>query len=303
MDDTAKKAVSILLNEGIIAFVMRSCLYYMKANPTQRKRLLTGYYIRNSIECKNNKYLLSKKRAFKRKDPQERPLISVVIPTYNRAKLLTERAIPSILNQTHSNLEAIIIGDHCTDNTEELVRNFQDKRIRFCNLPRRSSYPKDPYKRWLVSGSAPLNKALELAKGKWIAPLDDDDEFSPNHLEELLSYAIQHECEMVYGVTEMETSPGVWKRIGTYPLELGKICHMSVIFDARLKFFQYKTDCWRYLEPNDWNLWRRMEEAGVKIGFADKVVGRHYLEKTSCDTRSIQSWKVRHSRYLNSRSL
>ena len=41
------------------------------------------------------------------------------------------------------------------------------------------------------------------------------------------------------------------------------------------------TDCWKYVEPNDWNMWRRMKEADVKIGFLDKVVGKHYKEQTS----------------------
>ena len=288
MGDLAKKAIFILRYNGFVEFVKRSCLYYMKTNRAERKRLMHGYYIRNSIEWKNNREMLSKVRSLKRNEPTSRPLISVIIPTYNRARLLTKRAVPSVLDQTYGNVEVIIVGDHCTDNTEELVRNIRDKRTRFCNLPRRSRYPKNPYERWLVSGSAPLNKALELAAGKWIAPLDDDDEFCPDHLEELLSAAIQHEYEMVYGVAEMETNHGVWEKIGSYPPELGKICHMSVMFDARLKFFRYKTDCWRYLEPNDWNLWRRMKEAGVKIGFVDKVVGRHYLEKTSYKGRPVQ---------------
>jgi glycosyltransferase involved in cell wall biosynthesis len=303
MDELPKKAISILLNKGVFEFVRRSCVYFVKTNPAERKRLLHGYYVKNWIECKNNRAMLSKVRSFKRNECDSKPLISVVIPTYNRAKLLTQRAIPSVLNQTYSNLEVIIVGDHCTDNTEELVRSIQDKRIIFYNLPRRSKYPKDPYGRWLISGSAPLNKALELAKGKWIAPLDDDDEFTPDHLEELLKSAIRSECEMVYGVAEMETSLRVWKKIGSFPPELGKICHMSVMFDARLRFLQYQTNCWRYLEPNDWNLWRRMREAGVRIFFVNKIVGRHHLERTSYNPRSIQSWKKRHSNHSNFASL
>ena len=47
-----------------------------------------------------------------------------------------------------------------------------------------------------------------------------------------------------------------------------------------MKFFEYDTNSWKYGEPADWNMWRRMKEAGVKIGFINKIVGKHYLEGT-----------------------
>ena len=61
------------------------------------------------------------------------PLISVYVPTYNRAELLMERAISSVLKQTYKNFEFIIIGDHCTDKTESYVRSISDKRVSFYN--------------------------------------------------------------------------------------------------------------------------------------------------------------------------
>jgi hypothetical protein len=45
-----------------------------------------------------------------------------------------------------------------------------------------------------------------------------------------------------------------------------------------LAFFRYDVDSWRYGEPADWNMWRRMMEAGVRVGFVDRIVGRHHLE-------------------------
>ena len=70
------------------------------------------------------------------------PLVSVNVATYNRAKLLTERCIPSVLGQTYDNLELIVVGDGCTDETEELVAEIDDPRLTFVNLPR-DSYPED----------------------------------------------------------------------------------------------------------------------------------------------------------------
>ena len=54
----------------------------------------------------------------------------------------------------------------------------------------------------------------------------------------------------------------------------------SVLYHSKLKFFKYDINAWKYAEPDDWNMWRRMKEAGVRIGFTDKTVGKHYLERT-----------------------
>jgi len=203
-----------------------------------------------------------------------------VIPTYNRASILAERTIPSVLRQTYQNFEIVVVGDHCTDNTEELLRKFNDERIRFHNLPKRGDYPANPHDRWMIAGAAAASKSLDLCSGDWIAPMDDDDEFSEDHIEVLLSYALQHDYEMVYGITEMEVRPGEWINVGSRHLRCGGICRLSVLYHSKLKFFKYDINAWEYGEPADWNMWRRMKEAGVRIGFIDKVVGKHYLEGT-----------------------
>jgi len=248
------------------------------------KRIYHNYYIKNWFERKRNKKFLKKARSNLRDDfNNKNHLISVRISTYNRAKILTERTIPSVLRQTYQNFEIIIIGDHCTDNTEELVSKFKDERIKFCNLPKRGKYPTNLYDRWLVAGVIPANKGIKLCTGDWIAPLDDDDEFSEDHLEILLNYALKNNYEMVYGVVEMEVEPGKWKHLGLYPLRNGGICHLSVLYHSKLKFFKYDINAWKYGEPDDWNMWRRMKEAGVKIGFINKIIGKHYLEGTQRD--------------------
>lgn len=144
--------------------------------------------MKRQLEIRKNKLLLKRARMIHKSSKE--PLVSVVIPTYNRAKILTERTIPSILRQTYQNFEVIIVGDHCKDNTPELIGEIYDKRIKFYNLPQRGKYPEDPEHRWLVAGVVPVNKAIELSSGEWIAPLDDDDEFSEDHIEILLKHAL-----------------------------------------------------------------------------------------------------------------
>src|SRR3989338_367005 len=94
----------------------------------------------------------------------EDPLISIYMPTYNRAEIMIDRAVPSVLKQTYRNFEFIIIGDHCTDDTERLISEIKDPRIRFYNLPeRRRRYPDTAEHHWLAGPVVPANKGLELA--------------------------------------------------------------------------------------------------------------------------------------------
>jgi len=99
------------------------------------------------------------------------PTVSVIIPTYNRANLIS-RAIRSVLNQTYSDFELIIIDDGSTDNTEDIIRQFQekDKRIKYIKHDKNKG------------GSAARNRGIKIAKGKYIAFQDSDDEWLPEKL-------------------------------------------------------------------------------------------------------------------------
>jgi len=244
-----------------------------------RIKILSGYCFKNLIERRINRFLLKQTRETLGNDPKnETPLVSVLIPTYNRANLLAARAIPSVLKQTYQNFEIIIVGDHCTNDQVDIISNLIDERIKFYNLPKRGDYPRNPSDQWMVAGVVPRNKAIELCSGDWIAPLDDDDEFSEDHIEILLDYALKKNYEMVYGKVKMEKKFHEWTDVGSYPCECGQISHISVLYHSKLRFFKYDINSWKYEEPADWNMWRRMKEAGVRIGFIDRVVGQHYLE-------------------------
>lgn len=99
------------------------------------------------------------------------PEFSVIISTYNRAKLL-ERALHSLLAQTENNWEAIIIDDGSTDNSEEIVHQIFTGNQNF------------QYHKQANQGEAGAkNKGISLAKGRFITFLDSDDTYLPEHLE------------------------------------------------------------------------------------------------------------------------
>lgn len=210
---------------------------------------------------------------------QKDPLVSVCIPTYNRAKLVTGRAIKSVLGQTYQNFEIIVVGDGCTDDTAERIRALNDPRVRFRNFKKRTKLPSDPLERWCVAGVVPLNAALVMGRGSWIAPLGDDDEFSPGHIESLLRFAQKEGLELAYGAAEAEEKPGAWKRIGEYPPKCGEITDSATLYRSYLRCFKYDTGCWKSKTPSDWALFSRMARAGVRTGFLDRVVTKHYLSE------------------------
>lgn len=103
-----------------------------------------------------------------------KPKISVIIPIYNCEKYL-ERLINSILNQSYTSFELILINDGSKDNSGEIIKTYQDKRIKILDKENTG-----------VSDSR--NKGLEIATGELICFLDSDDYVSPNYFETIISY-------------------------------------------------------------------------------------------------------------------
>jgi len=98
------------------------------------------------------------------------PLVSIIIPTYNRPKYL-QRAIHSVLNQSYRNIEVIIIDDNSMTNLLPTIKAFKDNRIRYY----RNKENKGP--------TFSRNKGIILSKGSYINFLDDDDELLPKKIE------------------------------------------------------------------------------------------------------------------------
>lgn len=201
------------------------------------------------------------------------PLVSIRIATYNRSQLLFERALPSALAQTYKNIEVVVVGDGCTDDTFERLGQLRDPRLTFFNLPFQGVYPEQPRRRWMVAGAPAMNEAAQRARGEWIAPLDDDDEFLPDHVERLLETALGGRFEMVYGnLTVNPSPPGQSYDLRRYPPAFGHFGFQGAIYLSALRFFEYDLKAWLLDEVADWTMCRRMLEAGVRIGWVDRPV-------------------------------
>jgi GT2 family glycosyltransferase len=205
--------------------------------------------------------------------------ISIIVPTYNRAELLIERTIPSVLVQTYNNWELIIVGDQMSaEQAAALTKAASgDSRIRFHNLKRRGRYPELDGPRWYVAGTKPVNFGLRIAQGQWIAHLDDDDQFLPDHLAALLHCAQRERAEWVHAKVLFRTDDGQDQCVvgGEHPIQ-GGISRISSLYHAGLKTFRYNPNCWRYCVPGDWDLWERFLSMGVRYAHLDTTTAIHF---------------------------
>lgn len=116
-----------------------------------------------------------------------KPLVSVIIPTYNRAHLLG-RAIGSVLSQTYQDFELIVVDDASTDGTENIVNKFSDLRIRYIRHERN------------MGGSTARNTGIREAHGQFIAFQDSDDEWLWGKLKKQIETfdSCNHDVGVVY---------------------------------------------------------------------------------------------------------
>ncbi len=113
------------------------------------------------------------------------PLVSIIMPTFNRPQMLL-LALESVVNQTYKNWEVIVVNDGGEDVENILSTVFAGDRIVYVRLPKN------------LERSYARNMGIQLAKGKYIAYLDDDDQFLPDHLETLVTCLESSEYEVAY---------------------------------------------------------------------------------------------------------
>ena len=111
-------------------------------------------------------------------------LVSIITPTYNCAKFIGA-TIESVLNQTYQNFEMIIVDDASKDNTEEVVKSFKDKRIKYIRLSKNSG------------PAVARNRAMEEARGKYMAFLDSDDLWKREKLEKQINFIKKNKYKII----------------------------------------------------------------------------------------------------------
>lgn len=197
-------------------------------------------------------------------------IVSIIMPTYNRANMLG-MAINSILKQNFKDWELLIIDNESTDNTKEVVENFSknDKRIKYYNVKKNTEAGIADY----------LNYGINISSGKYIARLDDDDEwYDPDKLVKQVKFLEDNKDYIIVGggaimvdgdrhelfkFFKKETD----SEIRNHALYANPFVHNTVLFrkDAALKVGCYKKI--KFVE--DWDLWLRLGMLGKLYNFKE----------------------------------
>ena len=148
------------------------------------------------------------------------PLFTVLMPVYNGEKYLRE-AIDSILNQTLTDFEFLIIDDGSTDNSVQIISSYSDPRIKFVRNGTNLGISKT------------LNRGIEIASAEYIARMDADDISYPTRLQKQYSYLIENpECALLSTWAKMITETNKHIRTEKYR--------------SRLHYYNLTFECWMY---------------------------------------------------------
>jgi glycosyltransferase involved in cell wall biosynthesis len=182
------------------------------------------------------------------------PRVSVIIATYNWSSVLPY-SIGSVLRQTMSDFEVLVVGDGCTDDSAAVVAGIGDPRVRWINLPANSGHQ-----------SAPNNEGLRQAKGELIAYLGHDDLWLPQHLELLVSAIDRSSYDMAHSITAAIEAKGevfpvvAWPEAGSWGPPSCTL-HRRSVMNAVGGWRDYRE---LKITP-EIDLWRRAHQAGLRF--------------------------------------
>ncbi len=212
------------------------------------------------------------------------PEVSVILPTYNRAHLI-KRAIQSVLNQTYQNFEIIVVDDGSTDNTEEIVRDLNNQKIRYIRHNENKG------------AACARNTGIKVARGDYIAFQDSDDEWFPNKLERQMEVFKNAPLEVgvVYtGAWLIRNNKRIYRPLFTTKQREGNIC--KELFEERIAWmttpvFIVRKECFNRLglfeerlpSLSDWELWLRISKY-YEFKYIDEPLVTQYYTANSIST-------------------
>ena len=189
------------------------------------------------------------------------PTISVIVPMYNAEKYL-KTCINSILNQSFTDFELILVNNCSTDKTLEILQSFQDSRIKILQTEKNSG-----------SASTPRNLGLDNAKGEFVYFIDADDAIVPQALKLLHDKIVETDADIVYGCNWMIPNNSEFTELEGLDGNLSGTSNEPVAKDLMTRvWFEL---CQNHMNSVPWlSLYRReLFEGAEKIRFPDKYLG------------------------------
>ena len=199
--------------------------------------------------------------------------VSIIVPCYNQAQFLDE-ALQSVLDQTHSNWECIIVNDGSPDNTEEVAHEWLEKDARFKYIYQKNG-----------GLSSARNAGIAMAKGEFILPLDADDRIGPNYLS-LAIDVFQKDCDVkvVYCKAEkFGEEEGIWQlsTFSIFDLALHNMIFCSAIFKREDWKFAGGYDINMIYGLEDWEFWIAILKNGGNVKRIESVSFYYRIRKNS----------------------
>ncbi len=223
-------------------------------------------------------------------NPSDAPLVSICIPAYNAERYLAE-TLASVAAQTYPNWEVIVTEDGSKDGTEAIVRKFSATVSQFC------IYGRHPENLGLPSTR---NSGIELARGEWVAFLDADDVWDPEHLARTVAAAQKSSADLIFTGTESfdsETGKTIERYIPTaeqladLPVALytGKLSILpSSVLIKREAFNRYGLISLDFRQVNDTEYWLRILRKGGKIAYSGAVTLRYRKHPHAMSNRAAE---------------
>lgn len=207
-----------------------------------------------------------------------RPLVSIVTPSYNQGEFIKE-TIESVLGQSYSNIEYIVLDGASTDNTVDILKTFDDKLT------------------WVSEkdeGQADaVNKGIRRARGEIIGWLNSDDTYFPETIEKIVEYFYDHPCtDMVYGEAYYIDKDGnITERYHTEKFNRKRLAEQCIICQPTAFFTREIVEKVGLLEKEyqlsmDYELWMRISGQG-KIAYIPEYLAtsRMYEENKTLSRR------------------
>ena len=224
------------------------------------------------------------------------PLVSVIVPCYNQGRFLGE-ALDSLINQTYTNWECIIVNDGSTDNTREIAQDYVNRDPRFHYIEQENRG---------LSGAR--NRGLQEIKGRFVQLLDSDDAIAPTKFQKQLS--IQNEdglvviyCNYFFGkfddisqkINRHFPKPKfvlkqlLWDIAARWETSLSIPCH-CFLFDARF-FIDHNIRFDEALPTHeDWDCWMQIFSLNLSLIFVPDELATYRVNATSMCTNHEKMW-------------
>ena len=220
------------------------------------------------------------------------PIVSIVIPTYNHAKFIG-KALESVIDQTYKNWEAIVIDNNSTDDTDKVINQYNDPRIKYLKINNDGVIAKS------------RNLGIKEAKGEWIAFLDSDDWWTKDKLEICLKNIdinvdfIYHDLKIVYDKSRFNfkrkkyigrqlKKPILHDLLISYITKGTAIGNSSVIIRKNiLAKIRGISENKNLVAAEDFNTWARIARITNKFKYLSRKLGYYLIHDASIQKRDL----------------